>query len=355
MPDAGRVLAGSGTIESLPLLSLVEPGRWQRLQDHFAGVLGIPLRTFSPSRELLVNPSWPPGLPAEDIVSVLHVGEEIEELLPGPEMPRSTTSLMSPFGVTYSAVPIRATPNHVVAYFVAGPMVVGPREDRATFRQRLHAAIPDAQAVWTILLSLKPHTYSSIRSVLNLLEEAGSSLVQFAYQASQLSAILPAAYKADQAVVSYYTDRILSSLLDVAVLASGADGGSVMVREGQTSLLRIRTSQGLAETVVAETHQPQDEGLAGIATRQRSILLLDDRTTDPFLRRLMRRPSLVSSVIVPLTLEPDQEPVGVLNLRTANPARRFTSEHVEMLRRLLDLTSIALGNLRSAFAKSRTT
>jgi hypothetical protein len=331
----------------------VEPARWQRLQDHFAGVLGIPLRTLSPSRELLVNPSWPPGLPAEQIVGALKVGEELEPLLPLTDPPRHTVSLASPLGVTYSAVPIRATPEQILGYFVAGPMVAGPREDRAHFRQRMQVLGADAQAVWTILLSLKPHTYSGIRSLLNLLEEVGSSLAQFAFQASRLSAILPATYKADQAVVTYYTDRILHALLEVAAMATGAEGGSVMVREGQGNLLRIRAAQGLSESVVADTRQPQDDGLAGVATRQRSILLVDEATDDPFLKRFMRRKELVSSLVAPLTLEPDPEPVGVLNLRTANPERRFTQEHVEMVRRLLDLTAIALGSLRVAFAKTR--
>ena len=325
------------------------------MQDHFAGVLGIPLRTVNLSRKLLVNPSWPPGLPAEQIVSVLRVGEELEQLLPPADMPRNTTSLTSAFGVTYSAVPVRATPDQILSYFIAGPMMAGPREDRAHFRQRIHAMVEDPQAVWTVLLSLKPHTYSGVRSLLNLLEETASSLVQFAYQASRLSAILPTTYKTDQAAVSYYTDRILTSLLEVAVMATGAEGGSVMVREGQGDALRICAAQGLSEAVVADTRQPQGEGLAGIATRQRAILLVDDRTADPFLTRLMRRRELISSLVAPLTREPDQEPVGVLNLRTADRERRFTPEHVQMLRRLLNLVAIALGNLSPAFAKPRTT
>lgn len=346
-------MAGSGATEQLALLSLMEPARWQRLQDHFASVLGIPLRTLSPSREMLVNPSWPPGFPADQMVAALRVGEEIEQLLPGKDLPRAAVSVTTAFGVTYSAVPIRATPEQILGYFIAGPLVAGPREDRAQFRQRVQSSGIDAQEAWSIILSLKPHTYSNIRSLLDLLEEVGSSLVQFAYQANQLMAILPPTYKADQAVVTFYSDRILNALLDVATLATGAEGGSVMIREPQEDTLRIRAAHGLSESVVVETRQRQEEGLSGVATRQRSILLVDDQTVDPFLARLMRRQHLVSSLIAPITLEPDQEPVGVLNLRTANPARRFTPEHVEMLRRLLELTSIALGSLRAAFAKPR--
>ena len=341
------------TIEQSELLSLVEPVRWQRLQDHFSSVLGIPLRTFSPSRDMLVNPSWPSGMPVDQMVAALRVGEEIEQLLPEKDLPRNSVSITTSVGVTYSAVPIRATAEQILGYFIAGPIVAGPREDRAQFRQRVQGSGIDAQAAWGIILSLKPHTYSNIRSLLNLLEEVGSSLVQFAYQANQLTSILPPTYKADQAIASYYTDRILNALLDVATLATGAEGGSVMIRESKEDVLRIRASHGLSESVVVETRQRQDEGLAGIATRQRSVLLVDGRTDDPFMTRLMRRRHLSSSLIAPITLEPDQEPVGVLNLRTSDGSRPFTQEHAEMLRRLLELTSIALGNLRAAFAKPR--
>ena len=345
---------GMTTQEQATLLGLVEPGRWQRLQDHFSGVLGIALRTFNLSRDMLVNPSWPPGAPADHMVAALQVGEEVEQLLPDKDLPRNCVSVTTAFGVTYSAVPIRATPEQILGYFIAGPMVAGPREDRVQFRQRVQGSGVDAQAVWSIILSLKPHTYSNIRSLLNLLEEVGSSLVQFAYQASHLTAILPPTYTANQAIASYYTDRILNSLLDVATLATGAEGGSVMMREPQEDLLRIRASHGLSESVVVGTRQRRDEGLAGIATRQRSVVLIDDQVHDPFVTRLMRRQHLASSLIAPITLEPDQEPVGVLSLRTSNGSRRFTQGHADMLHRLLELTSIALGNLRAAFTKPRT-
>ena len=38
----------------------------------------------------------------------------------------------------------------------------------------------------------------------------------------------------------------------------------------------------------------------------------------------------------------------MLNLRTANPQRRFTQEHVELIRRLLNLAAVALKSLQPA-------
>ena len=333
------------------LFDLVEHQQWQRLQDHFANVLGIAIRTIHPSRELLASPSWPTGVSAEQAVELLKVGEEIERLVPSEEPPHEIASITTALGVTYAAVPIFATAPHVVAYFLVGPMVVGPREEKTQFRQRIMAMGMDAQAVWNLLLSLKPYTYASIHSLLNLLQEVGTSLVQFAYQASRLAAILPATEKVDQAVESYYVDRVLTSLLEVATLATRAEGGSVMMADQSGETLQIRAAQGLSDAVVSGTHQKRHEGIAGLAVSRRDIIFVDEQTADASLKALMRRKGLASSLVAPLTLAPNQQPVGILSLRTTNRGRRFTREHAEMLRRLLDLTGIALGNLRLSFTK----
>ena len=345
------MIPGRTTADHPSLLELVDATRWQRLQDHFAHVLGIAIRTVNPSHELLVSPSWPAGLVPEQGVELLNIGQELDALLPRRELPQDTSSMTTPLGVTYAAVPIRATPGQAVAYFIVGPMVVGPRENRQGFRQRLSESGLDAQAVWNLILTLRPYTFSGIHSLLSLLEEVGASITQFAYQVSQLSAILPVAANVDQAVVGFYTERVLHSLLEVATMATRAEGGSVMVYEEDGQTLKIKAARGLSDAVVAETRQGPDEGLAGVATRQRAILLIDDQTADAALKPLMRRTELVSSLVAPLTLEPGHRPIGVLNLRTGDRQRRFTSEHVEMLRRLLDLTGIALGNLRFALPK----
>ena len=346
--------AGQAAAQRPSLAEIVEPQRWQQVQDHFASVLGVALRTVSPSRELLSAPSWPPGVHAESVVQLLRVGEELEPLLPPADLPRETSSVTTALGVTYAAVPIHVTPDQIIAYFIVGPLVVGPREDKLQFRQRVSALGADAGAVWSLILTLKPYTFSGIHSLLNLLEAVGTSLVQFAYQANRLAALLPAAAgPVDEAVVRYYTDRLLAALLEVATMVTRAEGGSVMLYDRQEDAWRIRAAQGLSDAVVVETRQKRAEGLAGVAAARRDILLVDNQAADPAVTERMRRRDLESSLIAPLTLDAEPEPVGVLSLRTANRERRFTPEHAEMVRRLLDLTGIALSNLRSAFAKPR--
>lgn len=334
----------------MTLLDLVEPSRWQRLQEHFARVLGVPIRTLTPSRQLLVEPSWPAGLVAEQVIRLFAVGEELEQLLPANRAPQETSSVTTPLGVTYAVVPIRATAEEVIAYFVVGPVMVGPREDELQFRQRANAIGLNASALWPLMLSLKLYTFAGIRAALNLMEEVGTALAQLAYQARQLAAILPSSGAVDDAVVAYHTDRILSSLLEAATLATKAEGGSVMVFDRASNALQIRAAQGLSDTVVASTRVRRGEGLAGLAMTERSILLLDEHTANERLRARMLRHDIASALIAPLVADRQPEPLGILNLRTSNAQRRFTQEHVELLRRLLDLAGVALGSLRLALS-----
>lgn len=346
----GSTWDGAG---SPALLDLIELERWQRLQDHFATVLGITIRTVSPTHQLLANPSWPAGVDPDRAIALLRIGEELEQLLPRAALPQEPSSLTTGLGVTYASVPIRATWERIVAYFVIGPVIVGSREDELEFRRRLEVLGMDADKLWPLILSLRLYTFAGIRSVLMLIEEVSTALAQFAYQARQLASILPTPEKADQAVVTYHTDRVLQSLLEAATLATRADGGSVMIYDAVGDQLRIHAARGLSETVISQTSLKRGEGLAGLAAAQRAILLVDASTADRHVRSRMARNELVSSLVAPLTVDAQEEPVGVLSLRTSDPKRRFTQEHVELLRRLLDLASAALGNLRAVFGRSK--
>lgn len=341
-----------GTADAPTLLDLVDSPRWQRLQDHLARVLGVPLRTVSPSHELLVAPSWPLGLDAERLVSALKLGEELEQLIPHGQLPTDTASLTVPLGVTYAAVPIRVMPKQSVAYFVVGPLVVGPREEETQFRHRVGAMGMDGQTLWPLLLSMKLYTFSGIRSALNLLEEVGTSIVQLAYQVRQLTAIFPVGGKMDHAVTTFYADRVFNSLLESAMLATKADAGSVMLYDVKRDVFQVKIAQGLQHDVVATATVKRGEGLAGLAAAERRMLLLDEHTAEPELMNRMKRRDIVSSIVAPLTPEASPEPIGVLNLRTSDPDRKFTQEHVELLRRLLDLTGIALTNFRPTLSSS---
>ena len=329
-------------------LALLSSERWQRLQDHFAQVLGIGLRTLDRHHAFLSHPSWPSGLDPIAMAPRLNLGDELEELLPaGVDPLRQIRTVTTPVGVSFAAIPLRVTPDEVIAYCIVGPVVLGKRETDEAVRRRLAELRVDPDAAHALLLTIRLYSFSGIRSVLRLLEDVGNTLLELAEQTHTLYAMIPEAPKIEQRVNEYYLERLLQSLLDAAASATEAEGGSIMVYDAKREALQIRAARGLSDEVIATTRIERGQGLAGIALADRTLLVLDEQTEDERLRGRMTRTDLVSSLVAPLVPDAAAEPIGVLSLRTTNPERRFREEQIEILRRLIHLASVALAGLHA--------
>jgi hypothetical protein len=336
-----------GRVPVVTLPELVAPDQWQRLQDHFADVLGIGLRTCTADRRLIVNPSWPVGLDIQKLTAVFKLGEELDELLPHGQPPTETTTILRPSGISFSVCPLRASPARVAAYFAGGPIVLGRRETADQLRQRAQMAGTDPSVLWPLMLTIKLYSFGAMRSVLQLLEQVGTTLLQLADEAHRQRPAAPT--DMDRTAAAYYTDRVSQSLLEAATAVTGAEGGSVMLFDRARGVLQIRAAQGLPADIIRRTEVPPGEGIAGLAMVRGQVLLVDRDTSDPRLAPLLTRTELVSSLVAPLIAATEKAPVGVLNLRSSDPERRFTTEHIHVLQRLLELAGLALGSLRIAF------
>lgn len=326
------------------MLELIESSLWQRLQDRFTHVFGVPIRTIRPTHELLTQPSWPQGLDVDQLVNTLRVGEELELLVPRGRTPTTPSTTTTSVGVTYAAVPIQLAPAPPFAYFILGPMVVGSREDVLQFSRRVSALGLDAQRVWTLLISLKLYTFAGIRSAINLIEEVGGSLLEVACQTRSLSSPRFPSGGGLKDADAQRTESIAHALLETAMLATKAEGGSVMLYDPCEDALRLRAAQGLSETVVANARLKPGEGLAGLAAARHEVLLIDREAHDAQVASRMRRPELASSLIAPLALSAHAHPIGVLNLRTTNVFHRFTQDQIALMQRLAELASLALSH-----------
>ena len=330
---------------SVRLDDFVELRRWQRLQDHFANVLGLGLRTVDSSRALRTAPSWPLGVDGARLVETLALGGEVETLLPDGASPAEIATVTTTLGLSFSAVPLRATAETVLGYLVAGPVVLGARETPEQFRARAHAPGLSAESVWPLLLTVKVYTVTGFRSVLQLLEEVTGMWLELAGQARALKTLLARASSVDPAVIAQYIDRLLHSLLEVATSATDAEGGSVMLYEPASDDFRIAAAQGLKAHVVNTARIKPKDSLAGLAVKTRQVLLVDDQVEDAQVRRRMYRQDLASSMVAPMVSDATAEPMGVLSVRTSRPADRFTSEDVELLHKLANLAQTALSGL----------
>ncbi len=329
---------------TLRLEDLVEPARWQRLQDHFANVLGLGLRTVTARRHLWSSPSWPAGLDSPRLIEALKLGDEIEVLLPDDAPLSDPTTITTPLGLSFAAIPLRATAQQLLGYVVVGPVVLGKREEPEQFRERALSLGVSVDSAWSLLLTIKVCTFLNFRSVLQLLEEVTGIWLELAQQTRRLQALLVQTPPADPATLQRYTERLLQSLLEAATSATEAEGGSVMLYEPSRDVFRIAAAQGLDAHIVSTSITPQ-ESLAGLAIRTRTVLLVDDRVQDAQVKRRMHRRNIASSMVAPLISETTAEPVGVLSVRTSQTAQRFTREDVELLTKFATLAQTALSSL----------
>ena len=327
----------SGEASSQPLS--VPLARWQRFQDQFAHVLGFGLRTIGPDRALLTDPSWPSWLDPVRVAGLFRLGEELESLLPSDALPQDIRFVSRPVGVSFAAIPLRDVEERVTACLVAGPVILGRRENLDGFKDRMRALGLDPEPLWPILLTLRLYSFAGLRSALQLVEEVGALLIELAALSQH-----PSLSRIDERLAKDYTDRLLRALLDAATAATEADGGSIMVYDQAKQAFQITVAEGLGQDVVSSVRP--GEGLAEIAAAERAILLLDDQTQDERLRSRMMRRELASSLVGPVLAGSTQELLGVLNLRTADPRRCFKRGHVEVLRRLLHLAGVALSSLQ---------
>ena len=329
----------------LELAGLIDLTRWQRLQDHFTNVFGLGLRAVSPRRALLSTPSWPPSIDGSRVVEALRLGQEVEVLLPAEALPKEFTTTTTPLGVSFAVIPLRAPVRPILGYLVAGPVVLGKREEPEAFRRRTAALGMDGESAWSVFLTVKVFTVLNFRSALELLEETTGMWLEMAYQLRELKADMAQTARTKPAVAAYYAERLLQSLLEIATSATDAEGGSVMLYEPSSDTLRIAVAQGLEAPMLTTTRVKPQESLAGLAMQRRQALVVDEEVDDAQVRQRMHRRELASSVVVPLLSDATATPVGVLSVRTSQAVHRFTLHDVELLHNLAALTQTALSNL----------
>ena len=113
-------------------------------------------------------------------------------------------------------------------------------------------------------------------------------------------------------------------LLDVAVKATSASAGSIMLFTPEANELYIAYATGLSERVVKNTRQKLGEGIAGNVALDKQAKLLK-RASDKLLYAKDReRMDIHTAISVPLMWE--AQLLGVLNVSSGREERELTTE-----------------------------
>lgn len=335
----------------ITLKEVVSIEQWQKIQDHFAEVMGVTMRTVDSGGNLLTTSSNPKRL-CEEVIKSSPIG--ITRC--GKCLPVSITDLelneawkegyLCHIDLHNFSIPVMLPNNKAIAYILVGPVLLGARPKADKYQEKIKELGIDVEKITDGLLEIKVSSFSGINSVLELLQEVTSYIVEQGYHRFKLEKIIPS-HKISRMVYKLYTDKLLNALLDVSSNMTGAEFGSIMVLDEGTGELYIKIGRGLKKDIIKHTRLKIGNGIAGLAAQERRFLLLDDKIADERIKNRLQRPEIKSAIVAPIQVK--DELFGVMNIGTHQRSDRFNAENVGVLTQLVKLVGVALQDLSVAY------
>ena len=134
--------------------------------------------------------------------------------------------------------------------------------------------------------------------------------------------------------------RLFREILSLAVEQTRAEAGSIMVLDEDAGELRIAFADGLSPDVVRSTRQKVGEGVAGKVAKDGQPLIINEKISDPRFRDSRERSRIAAAMSAPIQL--DGRIIGVLNVSSDRPDRRFTERDLERLTEIASQISAIL-------------
>ncbi|HEY3314969.1 MAG TPA: GAF domain-containing protein [Bacillota bacterium] len=138
-------------------------------------------------------------------------------------------------------------------------------------------------------------------------------------------------------------DKVVHSIVDMALTLTGGDGCSLMLVDQERRELFIGASRGIAAEVSRSLRLPIGEGIAGWVAREGQPLAIRDVQADPRYRPTPGRETMRSLLSVPLRL--GDQIVGVIDVDSVH-YRDFTTDEIKILYILANRAAMALENAK---------
>ncbi|MEE8474306.1 MAG: GAF domain-containing protein [Myxococcota bacterium] len=137
------------------------------------------------------------------------------------------------------------------------------------------------------------------------------------------------------------TDELFRRMLEIAIGITGAEGGSLMLLDPATRVLRIRVAVGIEPELWSKIRVGVGEGIAGKVVEEARPLRLRGKADRQTFRIVRERHDVESALCVPLIHE--DRVLGVLNLHHSSRPDAFSEADLEFIEQLgrLDAQIIA--------------
>ena len=311
--------------------NLVGIDAWQEIQANFSAVTQIPMRTVDLNGWPLTKSNAVPQLCSEYLKECSNC---LPQFLGGKEHVDQNLSYTCLLGLRNFVATLKLDPQTPLAYVIIGPVVLidyKPKSEYVKLAQDLNLNLDE---LYSAITDVKLSSFNSMLSVVELIEDVGNYLVKAAFKTltAQIENANPNLYK---------LERLLKVFLDVAFQVTGADAGSVMLLDKAKEELSIFASRGIADVVVKNARIKFGEGISGTVAKDKTPVLISDRTNDNRIKNYLNRPNLRSSMVLPIKSQ--EETLGVVNLSTTRDSLiTFTANDLKTMDRLVDLMVVAL-------------
>lgn len=307
-----------------------DPQKWRVLLNQFEDVLKINIFMVDAHGQLLVSLSEAGGRGDFGTCFLessfgLNLTAGAQNHLAGFKDGSLYLQMTSPFDFHLFAVPVKSDEDQPLFYLIVGPVILGkawPDEKYLALGEHLMLTnenfLKDIHAVPQM-------SELSINSILELLAEVIKDVLAIEVEKQKLQQIQSRdevlrpdiANAVQDLFANIQQDELLVLVLDSAIKMAGAQSGSLMILDEGSQEFVMRVSRGLENKKnIMMTRLKNGEGIAGIAARNKAPLFIrgTESQGDKQLQRLLKRPDIKNSIIIPLIVK--DKVVGVLNLCT---------------------------------------
>jgi len=332
----------------LQLNDLVNLEDWQKIQDYFAEVVDITVKTISKDGALISKTSRPTRLCSEILPKLPNHSAFCNDCIAKENLKNAAIDLKKeanfkcPLGLDVFVVPITAVGNRTVAYIILGPIILKSRKAISEYMKDAERLGIKLDALMDALIEINVFSYNKIYAISRLINTIFSYIGQAGYHKKRLGEIAPEVVEMDPLFSRYYEEKILNSLLNSCTIALGADSGSVMTLDKKTNILHIKVASKLDEDIINSSNVKVGEDIAGVAAATSQPIILPKDGFKSGLANKMKRKYIKSSMIVPFNKGNTHDLYGVINLNIVRKNVDFSEKDIALVKELVNMASVAL-------------
>lgn len=324
----------------LSIKDILDLKQWKKIQDNFSAITGVCLRTVDLQGNAITPPSNEPQICEELTKKSTTINKLCGNCLPtflgGKAIIDKNLSFNCLPGVHNFLAPLKLNAqDEALGYLIIGPVILVMRKPKEEYLKVAEELGLDSQYLWNSISEIKVVSFQGIQSLVELIKDVGDYTLKSSYQRLLQERELNTSSEIPK------IGKLWESLLEVAFQLSGADIGSIMSFDKLHDELTIKVSRGIPEDIVRTAKVKLGDGISGMAAKEGRSLLINEDIDDNRIRPYLNRPSLGSSMILPLKAK--NRIVGVMNLGALKTSSaRFSLDNLNLMDKLADLASVAI-------------